>query len=144
MEALTKTEFYFKHLDDRVIKVSYEDIIKPNQKLLVNGEGMHGQTHNGDLVIYFDIIFPQSLEKERSKYLVKILPLPKKQIWDLQFESMPKEEITELNMKYIDEANIDSNENENSEKNNSFDDENDEDTRRDGFGGGRPIECATQ
>ena len=153
LEALTKTEFYFKHLDDRVIKVSYEDVIKPNQKLCVKGEGMHGNTHNGDLIIYFDIAFPTSLDKERSKYLVKILPLPRKQIWDLQFENMPKEEITEVNMKYMDEVDVDNggsgSENVRAGFTNpafSNDEDGEEDNgRREGFGGGgRPVECATQ
>ena len=54
LEALTKTEFYFKHLDERVIKITHENIIKPNQKMIVKGEGMNDQNNNGDLLIYFD------------------------------------------------------------------------------------------
>jgi UDP-N-acetyl-D-glucosamine dehydrogenase len=60
LESLTKTEFYFKHLDDRVIKISYEEIIKPNQKMQIKSEGMPNLQDNfqkGDLVIYFDVIF---------------------------------------------------------------------------------------
>lgn len=151
LEALTKTEFYFKHMDDRVIKVTYEDVIKPGQKLVVKGEGMHGQVHNGDLIIYFDIVFPVTLDKERSKYLVKILPLPRKQIWDLQFESMPKEEITELELKYMDDS-LENDKKENGNERNERNERNDrgrdnvfeeeDDNQREG--GGRPIECATQ
>lgn len=152
LEALTKTEFYFKHLDDRVIKISHEEVIKPNQKMIVKGEGMQGQMDNGDLIIIFDLVFPNTLEKDRSKYLVKILPLPKKQIWDLQYESMPKDEITELGMQIMnDDENLGGN-GENYKKRNEIninDIFNNEDDDNDGNGNGgprmgRPVECATQ
>ena len=76
LEALTKTIFYFKHLDGRVIRIKHNEIIKPNQKMIVEEEGMPSlnDMNNGDLLINFDIVFPDSLEEERSKYLVKILP----------------------------------------------------------------------
>ena len=152
LEALTKTEFYFKHLDDRVIKISHEEVIKPNQKMIVKGEGMQGQMDNGDLIIIFDLVFPNTLEKDRSKYLVKILPLPKKQIWDLHYENMPKDEITELGMQIMnDDENLGGN-GENYKKRNEIninDIFNNEDDDNDGNGNGgprmgRPVECATQ
>jgi DnaJ family protein A protein 2 len=149
LEALTKTEFYFKHLDDRVIKITHEEVIKPNQKMVVKGEGMQGQMDNGDLIIIFELIFPNTLEKDRSKYLVKILPLPKKQIWDLQYESMSKDEITELGMQYFtDDENLGANGETYKKRNeiniNDIFNDNDEE---DGNGGprmGRPMECSQQ
>ena len=148
LEALTQTVFYFKHLDDRVIKITHNEIIKPNQKMIVENEGMphtNDMSTHGDLIIYFDIIFPSSIEPDRSKYLVKILPMYKKQIWDLQYESMAKEDITELEMKYINEEEYNdkiNNGGHNNEKNgNVFEEDNGE---RMGFGGGQPVECATQ
>lgn len=81
LEALTKTTIIFKHLDNRIIKVEYEGIIEPNKKMKIEGEGMpkfNEPMFKGDLIIIFNVIFPQSLEKDRSKYLVKILPSPKK------------------------------------------------------------------
>lgn len=109
LEALTKTEFMFKHLDERVLKVSYEEIIHPNQKMIIKGEGMCDFNDNmmhGDLIIYFDIVFPTSIEEERSKYLVKILPTPKKQIWDMLLEKTPEENITNVKMeKVIEDGN---------------------------------------
>ena len=55
--------------------------------------------NNGDLIINFDIVFPDSLEEERSKYLVKILPIPKKQVSDLQLEETPATSIVDKQMK---------------------------------------------
>jgi DnaJ family protein A protein 2 len=97
LESLTGTVFYFKHLDDRVIKVTHDNIIHPNQKMIIKNEGMSNLADNlvkGDLIIIFDVVFPQSLDKERAKYLVKILPSPKKQIWDLQLEKTPENDLT--------------------------------------------------
>lgn len=152
LEALTKTEFYFKHLDNRVIKITHDEVIKPNQKMIVKGEGMQCQVDNGDLIIIFELVFPNTLEKDRSKYLVKILPLPKKQIWDLQYESLPKDEITELKMQnFADDENLGGN-GENNKKRNDinindiFNDDHDNDDSN-GNGGprmGRPVECSQQ
>ena len=161
LEALTKTVFYFKHLDDRVIRITHNEIIKPNQKMLVKDEGMpninsgHGND-NGDLLIYFDITFPDTLEQDRSKYLVKILPLPKKQIWDLQLESVPDNNVTDKVMyNYTDDKSKSNTQSHNtifSDINNVVDDDdlfndNDNDNSNENRMpnmGGRQVECATQ
>lgn len=108
LEALTKTEFFFKHLDERILKVSYDKIIHPGQNMVIKGEGMPDFNDSliyGDLIIQFDIVFPDSIENERSKYLVKILPSPKKQIWDMLLEKTPEENITVVNMEKINDNN---------------------------------------
>jgi hypothetical protein len=61
---------------------------------------------------------------------VKILPLPKKQIWDLQMELTPKEELTELGMMFLMKVM------EKDQEQGGF--------HGGGFSGGRPVECATQ
>ena len=97
LEALTNTTFFFKHLDGRVIKVTDEDIIHPGKKMVIPKEGMPNLQDNlvkGDLIIIFDVQFPSHLDKERSKYLIKILPPPKKQIWDTQLEATPETDLT--------------------------------------------------
>jgi len=161
LESLTKTEFYFKHLDERVIKINHEDIIKPNQKMQIKGEGMPNLQDNlqkGDLIVYFDIIFPSNLEKERAKYLVKILPQPKKQIWDIQLEKTPEEELTHHILELCkDDASFNQKQNRQNYKNNQSEefDEAPEDVfshfNKGGIPGmpgmsnmGGPVECATQ
>jgi len=161
LEALTKTVFYFKHLDDRVIRITHNEIIKPNQKMIVKDEGMpniNSGGNNGDLLIYFDIVFPDTLEQDRSKYLVKILPLPKKQIWDLQLESVPENNITDKVMTNYNNDKTQSNTNKQtnetifSDINNVIndddifnDDDNSNGNRMPNMGGGRQqVECATQ
>ena len=170
LEALTTTIFYFKHLDNRVIKITHNEIIKPNQKMIVKDEGMPtiNGTNNGDLLIYFDIIFPDTLEQDRSKYLIKILPIPKKQIWDLQMESTPEADITNKTMSYylddnknskktntsktnnmkftnINELNEEDifNEDYNENNDNNNDSDNDNNTMPQ-MGGPQQVQCATQ
>jgi DnaJ-class molecular chaperone len=120
LEALTTTQFNFRHLDDRCIKVVYDNIIKPNQKMIIEGEGMpkfSDPMFKGDLIINFDVIFPNYLDKERSKYLAKILPMPKKQIWDLALDSVPEDELVIKEIKPFDNS-MDNNQNPNSTNHN--------------------------
>jgi len=149
LEALTKTIFYFKHLDGRVIKITHNEIIKPNQKMLVKEEGMPSLTdvNNGDLIINFDIVFPDSLEEERSKYLVKILPIPKKQVSDLQLESTIETNIVNKTMMNFNEKQSSSQTFKPQQMNDIKDDElfNDEDDNHmPTMGGKQQVECATQ
>lgn len=161
LEALTNFTMYFKHLDDRVIKISNEEVIHPNQKMIIKGEGMPNLADNlvkGDLIIHFEVTFPQSLDKDRSKYLVKILPMPKKQIWDLQLEKTPENEITTHTMLPFE----DNTHNKNHSRHPSSDDQSNNENNGNNMhnmhnmhnmgdddfpsmgGGGHPVECATQ
>jgi len=169
LEALTNIEFYFKHLDDRVIKITHEDIIKPSQKMIIKSEGMPNLQDNlqkGDLIVYFDVVFPLFLDKERAKYLVKILPQPKKQIWDIQLEKTPEADLTHHTLKLCKDDqkfNKKNTQSGNYESANNIDDiDNIDDEENDGndnggnnvfsqFKGGipgmsnmGPVECATQ
>lgn len=148
LEALTKTVFYFKHLDGRVIKITHNEIIKPNHKMLVKEEGMPSLTdvNTGDLIINFDIVFPDSLDEERSKYLVKILPIPKKQVWDLQLESTPENNIVNKTMIEFNENHNKSSQFKPQQMNTINDEElfNDDETQMPTMGGRQQVECATQ
>jgi DnaJ-class molecular chaperone len=154
LEALTKTEFMFKHLDNRVIKISHEAIIKPNQKMLIKGEGIPNIQDNlqkGDLIIYFDIVFPNTLDKERSKYLVKILPAHKKQIWDTQLEQTPENEIiTHILQNYNDDIEYNTKtSNTNQKYPNIYNDDEEDDiftqfSKGTMTGMNNPAECTTQ
>ena len=162
LEALTTTIFYFKHLDKRVIKITHNEIIKPNQKMIVKDEGMPtiNGSSNGDLLIYFEIIFPDTLEQDRSKYLVKILPIPKKQIWDLQMESTPETDITIKTLTYCNDDNKERKKSNTTSQNNMkfnnineineindediFDEDANEDNTVPQMGGAQKVQCATQ
>ena len=83
-EALVGFKFRMKHFDDRVIEIVSNEIITFNTQLVVKNEGMpkFNDTKNGDLIIKFNIEFPEKLSEERKKYLDKILvglPVDKEQ-----------------------------------------------------------------
>ena len=71
-EALCGCKFIINHMDKRKILVNLDKIIYPNNKQKIIGEGM---TIDDDLIINFNIKFPNSLSNERKKYLKKLLPI---------------------------------------------------------------------
>ena len=75
-EALCGVKFKLYHLDGRELLVSTEEIIRPNEEYILRGEGLGKDSFkNGDLIVRFNIIFPDILSKERKHYLAKILPV---------------------------------------------------------------------
>ena len=147
LESLTGTVIYFKHLDERIIKVVYDNVIHPNQKMVISGEGMPNLQDNlvkGDLIIIFDVQFPQTLDKERAKYLIKILPTLKKQIWDIQLEKTPETDITLHTMEPFLDANHSATSSRPSQHQYGGDGVDDEDiSNTGGFNMPGPVECNT-
>jgi DnaJ-class molecular chaperone len=75
-ESLLGVNFIVKSLDCRDISVNITDIIKPNYKKIVIGEGMYSAKHktSGDLIITFTIRFPSMLTEQQRKEISLILP----------------------------------------------------------------------
>lgn len=85
VDSLCGIDFCIKHLDDRVIRINYDGIIRDGDTLLVKGEGMpiskeRSKTHNidtsvlnGDMVIRFKLLYPDELKKEQKEYIRKII-----------------------------------------------------------------------
>lgn len=87
VDALCGCVFLVKQLDGRMLKMDTNGmIIKSDDVMKVNGEGMphkNDQYKKGDLIIRFNVEFPEKLTDDRKTYLRKILPKPMPQIWDL-------------------------------------------------------------
>merc|ERR1711974_164919 len=78
-EALCGFSFKFEHLDERVIVIRSGAgvITKPQDVQVVKGEGMptRGRPFDkGDLLIKFNIVFPESLTDAQTTELLKHLP----------------------------------------------------------------------
>ena len=73
-EALTGFEIKIQHLDGKKILLSYEHIIKPNQLYKCPNLGFENNGQVGDLIIDFNIIFPDELDDKRKEIINKILP----------------------------------------------------------------------
>ena len=78
-EALCGMEFNIVHLDNSILKVKVSNIIKPGTVKTIKGEGMYDKFGlRGDLVIQFDVEFPETLLIHQKKNLKKYLPKPNK------------------------------------------------------------------
>jgi len=76
--ALCGTAIDIQTLDGRVLPIAIEDIAQPGGKKVVSGEGMplaKDPIKKGNLVITFNIIFPQTLTMQQKDAIRKILPL---------------------------------------------------------------------
>jgi DnaJ homolog subfamily A member 2 len=71
-EALCGCEFIVEHMDGRKLIIETNKIIVPNMKQRIVGEGMDS---NSDLIVEFNIVFPNTLSAQRKEYLMKILPV---------------------------------------------------------------------
>ena len=75
LDALTSASISVKTLDERTFQVLFGEIIHPNFKKIVEGEGMPitktGQ--KGNLIISFDIVFPKVLAREVKEQLAVLL-----------------------------------------------------------------------
>lgn len=94
-EALNGFEFLVKHLDDRVLCIKNTDcIISPNETKVIRGEGMpilnsdnflnkeNSKINKGDLIIKFNIVFPNKLTSKQKYNLIKNLPENEKCIYN--------------------------------------------------------------
>jgi DnaJ homolog subfamily A member 2 len=83
LEALTGTQFLIKHLDGRelLVKSNPKETIKQGDMKLIQKEGMQaykkGPFDKGDLIVVFDIVYPDTVTDEMAKVLKKTLPNPK-------------------------------------------------------------------
>ena len=73
IDSLCGFEFIINHLDNRKLLVISDSIIKPNEIKVIKYQGMPSQNSNdGDLIIKFDIEFPNTIENQ--ELLEKVLP----------------------------------------------------------------------
>jgi len=73
-EALSKFSIPYKHPNGKTILIENDYIIKPNTIHKISNLGFSTQSGCGDLIIEFDIIFPDSLDEKREELIKKLLP----------------------------------------------------------------------
>jgi len=76
-EALVGTDIKIRTLDEKTLPLRIAEIIKPNTQRRIEGEGLplSNQPHRkGDLIIEFDILFPDALSPSAKDVLSNVLP----------------------------------------------------------------------
>lgn len=82
VDALCGVDFGVRHLDNHIVHVVYNSVIKPGDSLVCENEGYiipaeqrpkYLGKARGDLIIRFDVIFPQAFDDKRKEVLRKII-----------------------------------------------------------------------
>lgn len=77
IDALIGFSFVFKHLDNSEFIISSTNIIKNDEIKIIKNKGMPFNNHSdvfGDLIIKFNIIYPDSIDTQHQNILKNILP----------------------------------------------------------------------
>ena len=75
-DALLSRPIQVRTLDGRNINLSLDQTISPQTVHCIRGEGMPRKANNkekGDLMIKFNIVFPQNLKHENRNAIIAIL-----------------------------------------------------------------------
>ena len=75
-EALCNLEFIFNHPSKNNIIIKNSTVIKPNSIKIIKGLGFpyKNSVRQGDLIVQFDIIFPESISPDKIELINKLLP----------------------------------------------------------------------
>jgi DnaJ family protein A protein 2 len=75
-EALCGLSLLYQHINDEIILVETNKVIKPNMRHIISGLGFYNKSKkgNGDLIFEFEIVFPENLQDERKDLIKKLLP----------------------------------------------------------------------
>jgi DnaJ-class molecular chaperone len=77
VDALTGFKVDVHTLDNRILRVNVRDMVTPNYTKVVNGEGMPSSKSpgsKGDLVMTFDVVYPQNISDDQKAKLKEALP----------------------------------------------------------------------
>jgi len=73
-ESLIGFEYNFKYLNNKIYKiVNKENIIHNNSKKIIENIGFLRNNYNGNLIITFNVNYPEKISKETQEALKKIL-----------------------------------------------------------------------
>lgn len=90
-DSLCGVNFAIKHLSGELINIKYDNIIKHGESIISIGYGLPiiNTQDKGDLIIRFDIKYPNSIKSEFKDYLRKMLYVPINQKNCLESDKIP-------------------------------------------------------
>ena len=74
-DALIGLHMVYKHPNHTEIIINYNEVIKPDNQYIIYNLGFKHNDMYGDLIIHFDITFPDVLNDEHTNILRTILPI---------------------------------------------------------------------
>jgi DnaJ family protein A protein 2 len=95
--ALCGINFAIKHINGELINIKYDKVIKPDDTLTVLGYGMpniNKSNEYGNLIIRFNIKYPNIIKDEYKTYLYRMLYVDIKQPFCLEADKVPKDNIS--------------------------------------------------
>ena len=134
-ESLCGVNFAIKHINNEMIHIKYDQIIKHGESLVCIGYGMpnqHNSNHNahvnnkksyGDLIIRFDIIYPINIKDEYKTYLTRMLYTNIKQpacLESQQINNLSEEQLKKLKKINTIKENVQSYSSQNNESHQQF------------------------
>ena len=124
-EALCGLEFILEHPSNKNILVKYDNIIKPGDIKILYGLGFRKKNKfkNGNIIIKFNIIFPDSIGNTKQDLISKLLPRRTK---------LTDEEIADVSTYYLE--NIDQN----------IEDDSSSDNDSHNYNSSNNVQCAQQ
>ena len=75
-EALTGFAFEVPHVSGKMLAINNKTnstVVSPNYRKVIPNLGMMRNNHSGNLIIEFDVLFPETLTKEQIDTLIEIL-----------------------------------------------------------------------
>jgi len=77
VDSLCGVHFGVRHMDDRILELKWDRIIKPGDSLVVLGEGLPvfqppaGGPQRGDLILRFEVVYPADILDQQTKQAIK-------------------------------------------------------------------------
>tara|TARA_B110000208_G_scaffold23634_1_gene30213 strand:+ start:16338 stop:17564 length:1227 start_codon:yes stop_codon:yes gene_type:complete len=99
-DALCGLNMLYNHPNGSKILLNYDEVIKPHKKYRVIDLGFKNNGLKGDMIINFEIIFPDFIDSQRTDLLKKLLPKRKNDNGKL--ENLTQYNITKCDSDYID------------------------------------------
>jgi DnaJ family protein A protein 2 len=84
VDALCGLDFIIDQLDGRKLRIKSQEIVKPGTTKIIKGKGMYDKFGiRSDLIIQFDVEFPESLLIQQKENIKKFLPRMEKSSIDI-------------------------------------------------------------
>lgn len=94
--ALCGIDFAIKHINGELINIKYSNVIKPDDSLMCIGYGMPDINESGEygnLVVRFNIKYPETIKEEYKTYLYRMLYVDINQASCLESGQIPKDNV---------------------------------------------------